>query len=116
MAKYKVDAIRSDEYIIEIDENVWNEERLQTFSRYFSEVDDLEDLTEVIAGRLIRLGHDSFHEGFGYFKCKRKDGYQLNTYVGGKKSEDSDFADGITITIISEDNDYDIRIDEVTEE
>ena len=49
MGRFKVAIHRTDEYVIDIDENIWDEKALDNYSKYFSEVYNLEDVAELVA-------------------------------------------------------------------
>lgn len=119
MKKYKVNAIRTDEYEIEIDENIWTEEALEAWNRVFGGCDDLEDLIRYLSFSLLRFGYERFLEGFGYVYTINKKGEKLSQY---ERDDDgnwiivSDFANGIKVKIITEDDDHDFEIDELSDD
>lgn len=116
MKKYKVNAIRTDEYEIEIDENIWTEEALEAWNSVFGGCDNLEELAKHLSFSLLRFGYERFLEGFGYVYTVNKKGEKLSQYErdnDGNWIIVSDFANGIKVKIIREDDDYDFEIDEL---
>lgn len=117
MKKYNVKPIRTDEYIIEIDENVWNEETLKDWGSVFFEVDSLQDIAEHLAFLLMRFGYERFLEGFGYVYTQMPDGYKYTQFArddNGDLKEVTEFANGIKVTVICEDDDIDYETEELT--
>lgn len=49
MGKFKVKIQRIDEYLIDIDESIWDEKALASYSQYMSDVSDLEDIARLVA-------------------------------------------------------------------
>jgi hypothetical protein len=49
MSKFKVKIHRIDEYIIDIDDAIWTEKALESYSKYMSDVSDLEDVARLVA-------------------------------------------------------------------
>jgi hypothetical protein len=112
MKKFKATVTRTDEYHIEIDENVWDKEQLKEWGSAFSNVDSVQDLSEYLVLSIIREGHESFIEGFGYVKTFRKDGSQHKKFgIGFKEISEDDYTKGIKVTILSEDDDYEVEFD-----
>ena len=113
MKKYNVQAIRTDEYEIEIDENIWTAEALEKWSNVFCDCDDLEELAKHLSGMLLSLGYERFLEGFGYVYTENEDGMQLSQFCrddNGEIVKVTDFAKGIKVKVISMDDDYDYEI------
>lgn len=116
MRKFKINAIRTDEYIIEIDESVWNQETLDAWNSVFGGCDDLEELAEHISFLLLRFGYERFLEGFGYLYAQNEDGNHLKQWDRNDKGEletVTEFANGIKVTIITEDDDYEYETEEL---
>ena len=105
MKKFKVRVERIDEYEIEFDENIINQEFMDGYSEFFSEIDSLEEHAENIAVFRARFG-ERFIEGYG------------NPMVNGRRPlmvKEEDVQKGININVISED-DFDnmyIEVDEI---
>jgi hypothetical protein len=66
MKKFKCIVTREDEYIIELDEDVFTEEFNKVFREYFYNFYDLEDHAEMFAQFQARFGDSAFIEGYGY--------------------------------------------------
>jgi hypothetical protein len=111
MKNFITTAIRTDEYEIYIDENIWNDEALKTWGEVFHEVDSVEEIVKHLAFSLMRFGSGSFIEGFGYVKTFRKDGSQHKIFGAGfKEIPEDEYAKGISAKIIVEDDDYDFEL------
>lgn len=116
MKKYNINAIRTDEYIIEVDENVWNQEALDIWNSVFGGCDTLQELAEHISFLILRFGYERFLEGFGYLYVQSEDGRQKTLFKrddAGKCVIVTEFAEGIKVTIISEDDEYDFETKEL---
>ncbi len=109
MKKFKTTVTRTDEYIIEFDENVINEEWMQHFKRYFYDFDDLEEHAEHMAQYRARFG-EGFIEGYGNVKVNGK----IPWYALNDKNRESDES-AINIQIISEDQNCEVEIEEIEE-
>lgn len=64
MKKYKCTVTRTDEYIIEIDENIINGEWMENFRSYMYGFDTLEEHAEHLAQFQARVGDHDFIEGY----------------------------------------------------
>ena len=94
MKKFKVRVKRVDEYEIEFDESIINEEFMKEYNEFFSQVDTLEEHAENIAISRARFGEGHI-EGYG------------NPMVNGRLPfmvKEEDAQKGINIKVISEDN------------
>ena len=105
MRKFKVKVERIDEYEIGLDENIINEEFMEHYKEYFSDIDTLEEHAENIAIFRARFG-ERFIEGYG------------NPMVNGRLPfmvKEKDVERGINIKVISEDdfNDMYTEVEEV---
>lgn len=101
--KINVQIIRTDDYTIEFDDEVFTEDFLKEWSSVFHEVENLEELAKAVAFQQMRFGN-GFKEGFGHVTIDGKK-YYPNEY--------ENFAKGINIVINSEDNDFDYITKEV---
>ena len=105
MTKFKCTVTREDEYIIEIDENVFDEERMAHFKRYFYDFDTLEEHAEHIAQFRARFGEHDFIEGYGI------------PLVNGKNprwdNDESSLQKGINIVVVKEDQYCDVDVEEM---
>ncbi|MDR6195939.1 hypothetical protein [Siphonobacter sp. SORGH_AS_0500] len=67
MKRYKVEVTRVDEYVIEIDETIINQEWISEFEKFFWDVNDLKDLASHLAIVQATEGKNSgMIEGFGH--------------------------------------------------
>jgi len=114
MKKFKIEVIRTDFYEVEVDENIWTKEELKKWSNVFYPAENQKELAENLANSIMRLGSDyGFIEGFGYVKTFRCDGSQRKHFEGLKEVPDDKYANGISIKIINENDDYEINSYEV---
>lgn len=102
--KFKVIATRTDEYIVEIDETLYNEEWRESFSNHFWDLDSTEDVAADLALAQIKRG-DSHKEGYGYVKKNGKLPFPIH---------DKEPSEGLNIQVISEDYDYDTEVKDIT--
>jgi len=104
MKRFKTTVTRTDEYIIEIDENIINEEWMKHFARYFYGFDTYEEHAEHLAQIRARF-ENSFIEGYG------------EVLINGKKSwsveDERDVNRGINIVVKSEDQDCEVEVEEI---
>lgn len=110
MKKYKVKVIREDEYEVEFDESVFDEEFIDDFKEYFYDLDTLEEHAEHIAQFRARFG-ERFIEGYGSPKV---DG-ELPIIAAQFEKELKHVNFGLNINVISED-DFDrmeIEVEEI---
>jgi hypothetical protein len=97
---------RIDEYLIKIDETIWNKKELADFSDTFWEVESAEDLVKSLAETMARNGAGcGFIEGFGYVKTLYSDGSLKNQYLPGTYTPVTEYTPGIEVKILSEDDD-----------
>ena len=119
MKKYSIEAVRTDNYIVEIDESIWTPEELEKWSSVFWDTDDTKELAEHIALSVMREGYEKIIEGFGYLYTQDEDGRHLHQWARNEKgvlAEVIDFSPGVKLTIISEDDDYTFETEEQLEE
>jgi hypothetical protein len=103
MKRFKCTVERTDEYIIEFDENVINDEWMEGFSSYMWKVTEHEELAEHIAQFRARFG-ERFIEGFG------------RPLENGKKptwAEDDELNKAINVQVVSEDNECYVEVEEI---
>jgi len=104
MKKFKCEVITTNTYEIELDDNILNEEWMKDFSKYFFDVNNLEEVAEHLAwSRSVHK--DSFIEGFGYYLQNGEKPY----FIG----EDKTINTAVNINIKSEDKDVDVFIAEI---
>jgi len=101
MKRFKTTVTRIDEYIIEFDETIINEEWMDDFRSCFYGFHTLEEHAEHIAQVRARTG-EGFIEGYG------------NTMVNGKAPWWSkDFDKSINIIVKNEDQINDVEVEEI---
>lgn len=120
MKKFKCTVTRTDEYEIEIDENIINEEWMEHFRSYMYDFDELSEHAEHLAQFQARFGSEQdFIEGYGYVTRDGKLPFSHEDYgKDGKilpETERRQQALGLNIKIISEDDGCDVEIEEVEE-
>lgn len=101
MRKFKVRVERVNDYEIEFDEDIINNEFIESYKEYFSDIETLEEHAENIAIFRARFG-EGFIEGYG------------NPMVNGRMPfmvKEENVEKGINIKIISEDNPNDIYVE-----
>lgn len=109
MKKFKCTVTRVDEYEIEIDENVINEEWMKGFRSYmYPSFTEIEDHAEHLAQLRARQG-EGFYEGYGYVSVNGNRPFAVAVLEENEKS----YEPAINIKIIDEDNDIDIEVEEI---
>ena len=112
LKKFTVEVTRTDEYEIEIDTDVWNQERIDQYSESFSEVEDIDDIVMEVARGISHQGKNKFIEGFGFVKQKahRSEPGDLNTqyFSRGIKVNDDEYDQGLLVNIISHADEYEV--------
>lgn len=97
--KFKVTVIREDQYEIEFDETVFDEEFIQHFKKYFYDFDNLKDHAEHIAQFRARFG-ERFIDGYGLPLVNGK----IPSTAHMNEDELKYVNHGLNINIISEDD------------
>lgn len=103
MKRFKCTVERTDEYIIEIDENKINREWIEEFKKHFYDFDTLEEHAGYIAQYRARF-ESNFIEGYGV------------PLINGKKPpllSPNEFESGINVIIISEDYNGNVDVEEI---
>lgn len=118
MKKFHVTVTRTDEYIIEVDENIYNEEWKEAFGNFFWPIEHLKSIAEHLAIHQARNRNYSFIEGYG--DVTRNGKLPLsNDYdeKGDLLPEDKRRkpSPGLNIVIIDEDNEFETEVEEITE-
>ncbi|OME55530.1 hypothetical protein BSK59_13725 [Paenibacillus odorifer] len=101
MRKFKCEVVTTNTYIVEIDENIINEDWMDNYSNYFTEIDTIEEHAINVAWHRNMFKNDNF-EGYGY--------------VGEVSSEltSEDLKNkGITLRVISEDEEIETEAREI---
>lgn len=105
MKRFKCKVERTDEYIIEFDEDIWTEELMAEFREMFFPLHTLEEHAEQVAQMRARFPDNSFYEGYGVPKVNGK----IPWLIREENYEDS----GVNIIIESEDEDIYIDVEEL---
>jgi hypothetical protein len=112
LKKFTVEVTRTDEYEIEIDTDVWNQERIDQYSKSFSEVEDIDDIVMEVARCISHQDKNAFIEGFGFIKQKwhRSEPGDLNTQYssGFTKVKDDEYDQGLLVNIIAYADEYEV--------
>ena len=102
--KFKVEVTRTDEYIVEIDEDIYNKKWREEFQQYFWPLDSTEAIAKDLAVKQMISGQ-GFWEGYGYVKQDGKMWFPLHA----RKA-----VEGLNIQVISRD-DYECETEEIVE-
>ncbi|MFV8336460.1 hypothetical protein ACNQF7_10295 [Flavobacterium sp. RSP29] len=115
--KYTIEVTRVDEYEIEIDDSIWTDERISSWSDSFFETDEdsrQEDFVKLLANALTHQDIKEGMEGFGYVKQKyhsMEEGDLLTQYSSGlTKVSEENYTEGLFVNIISHKDEYDTEI------
>lgn len=104
MKRFKTTVTRTDEYIIELDENIFDEEMMKEFKEVFYDFDTYEEHAEHLAQIRARMG-EGFIEGYG------------EVLVNGKKPwyviDEDKVNKGVNIVIKREDQDCEVEVEEI---
>lgn len=107
--KYTVEVTRVDEYEIEIDTDVWNQELIQQFNDSIYESENAEDIAKHLAVSISSQGKAEWMEGFGYVKQRfhrMEDGELFDQYKSGRvKVSEDDYYPGLKVEINAYDED-----------
>jgi len=120
MRKFRCTVTRTDEFIIELDDNVLDEEWRKLFARHFYSFETLEEHAEHLAQFQARMGSEYvFIEGYGYVRRDGELPFGSEDFdcEGNWLPEDQrrQPAEGINIVIVSEDSDIEIDTEELSE-
>jgi len=107
MKRFKTTVTRTDEYIIEIDENIIDEQWMQHFRQYFADYKTYEEHAEYLTQHRARF-EQSFIEGYGEVKINGSLPWHLKD---GQKINGDD--NGINIIVKSEDQDCEVEVEEI---
>jgi ferredoxin-thioredoxin reductase catalytic subunit len=122
MKKFRVTVTRTTEYEVTVDETKWNNEQRKHFERYFWPLEDYEDSDENpdveaaagfaqgLAEQSIRLGVNTFIEGFG--QCAR-DEESAKLWNSRDYHKDNQCTDGLYIE--ETDDDVESEIEDITD-
>lgn len=111
--KFEVEAVRTDSYTIEVDEDIWNEAERKNWSSVFWQIDSVEDVAEAVAGCLIRQEPGAFWEGFGHVKTFLSSGTEVSHYKKGfERMEEDELCKGITVYLHDHDEEFEYNLEE----
>ena len=117
MKKFKCTVTRVDEFVVELDENILNEEFNKEFREYFYNFYDLEDHAKMMAQFQARFGDDSFIEGYGHILRDGKLPFSMSDFTpdGNWKPENERRHPFIGINIVTADNneECDVEVEEM---
>lgn len=108
MKKFKCIVTRVDEYEIQFDESIINEEWMADFRDFMYPFSELEEHAEHLAQHEARIGN-GFIEGYGVVKRNGRIPFPYNT----EEHENACKEEGINIKVISEDRDIDIDVEQI---
>lgn len=111
--KFNITVTRTDEYEIEIDETIWDEAALKEWSHVFHSVRNVKQVAEDFAIAFMRNENSYFIEGYGYVREYYNDGSLKTYYKSGEgmtEVSDEDYAKGMSIKPISQDDNYETEI------
>lgn len=104
MKRFKTTVTRTDEYIIEIDETIFDEKTMEGFRQSFYNFNTYEEHAEHLAQIRARIG-DGFIEGYG------------EVLVNGHKpwylANENNINNAINIIIENEDQDREVEVEEI---
>lgn len=114
MAKFKVTVVRTDEYEIEVDENIWTECEIKEWGNTFWGGSSLRDVASALGIAWMKEGRAFFKEGFGYVRELDSNGNPNSIPYKDESGNysnmpDEKYAKGLSIKPISEDEDYEIN-------
>jgi len=115
MEVFKIEVIKTDEFLVKVDPEVWNEEARKEWSNIFWNVDSTEDVAKSLADAVSRNGLEEFYEGFGHVKTFYKDGSERKQWYNDKEGNlkfrtEEHYANGISITVLSMNDDVETNI------
>lgn len=107
--RFEVEVVRTDKYIIEIDEDVIDEKWMEEFRGFFYDFHTLEEHAKHIAQYRARFGNFNagFIEGYGT--------PLLNGKKSWSKKNEKAHQPAINIQVVSEDNDIEVDIVHMSE-
>ncbi|MFE3576868.1 hypothetical protein [Lysinibacillus sp. NPDC059133] len=107
--KFEVEVVRTDKYVIEIDDEVINEKWMDDFSQVFYDFYKLEEHAKHIAQFRARFNNSRMDAGY-------IEGYGM-PYLNGQKSifekNESMHQPAINIRVVSEDDDIEMDVTEI---
>ena len=116
LKKFTIEVTRTDEYEIEIDTDVWNQERINAYNDSFQDAETIDDIVKIVAKCISHQGKNEFIEGFGFIKQKwhKSEPGKLNTQYssGFTKVTDEEYSEGLLVNIIAhaDADEYDVEL------
>jgi len=115
MEHFIIEVIKTDEFIVNIDPIIWDEKARKDWSETFWKLNNNEDLAKSLAESVSRQGLENFYEGFGYIKTFYNDGSERKQWYKDKEGNlkfrtEEDYTNGISITVLSMDDDIESNI------
>lgn len=116
--KFKIKVTRTDEYVIEIDETIWDEKALKEWSKTFHPIESVKKFAENYAVNFLRYGANRFLEGYGYVRQLYSNGefkgMSVNSDGKYRLLPPAEFTKGITIMPLSEDEEFETETKTIT--
>jgi hypothetical protein len=115
MARFNITLTRIDEYDVHVDETIWTPEAITKWASSFYPTSNAEELAKHLTQAVMNDGSASgFMEGFGYVKTFRADGSVKPQHGQDfKKLEEADYTEGLSIRVISENEDFEDDITQI---
>jgi len=115
MEQFKIEVIKTDEFLVKVDPGVWNEETRKEWSNTFWNVDSTEDVAKSLAEAVSRKGLEEYYEGFGRVKTFFSDGtlraqFKHNDEGVFQILTDEQYCKGVSITVLSMDDDIETNL------
>ena len=113
MKKFKCTVTRTDDFVIELDENVFTEEYMKEFRDVFYQFHDLEDHAKHLAWVQAQFGDDRFIEGYGSVLRDGELPFSFEDYNadGSKKKDDELVKPAPGVNIITKNNSEDCEVE-----
>ncbi|MFJ7663709.1 hypothetical protein ACIQXW_15155 [Lysinibacillus sp. NPDC097162] len=104
--KFEVEVVRTDRYVIELDESVMNDSWMEDFYHHMYEFESLAKHAEHIAQYRARFNNGSYYGGF-------IEGYGEIALEGKVKQDASWHFPAVNIVKADEDNDIEVDVTEI---
>ncbi len=104
MEKIEIEVSRTDQYLIMVDPEVWNDQKIKEWASVFFQAKNTIDIARHLANSLLILGvNHGFIEGFGYVKIFNQKGYLIKQYKGNytEPVSDDEYCEGIAVHLVS---------------
>lgn len=108
MTRFNITLTRTDEYEVHVDETIWTPEEITKWASSFYPTSDAGELAKHLTQAVMNDGSgNGYMEGFGYVKTYRADGSIKPQFGQGyRKVEEADYTKGLSIRVISENEDF----------